>query len=219
MKKLFILLISLLSISNLAAQEFDRVFVFLNKNLNKATISQDSVDTLMKLHFKNMGDLGTQGKLISAGPFEGGGGLFVMNSPSVDSVEQWLQTDPAVRANRWNIDMYPFTTTVGGSCVVGAEYEMTMYSFVRYAPSNEIANYKSNANEAKEVSTKELITSLNESGDLIMAGYFASNEGGVWVLKDSSSIEKIKSSAAANTGAITFEFKELWIAKGSFCEE
>ncbi len=219
MKKLFVLLISLLSLSNLYGQEFDRVFVFLNKNPNKAVLPQDSVDVLMEGHFKNMGDLGIQGKLINAGPFEGGGGLFVMNSPSVDTVNQWLQTDPAVRANRWNIEMYPFTTTVGGSCVVGAAYEMGMYSFVRYAPSNEIANYKSNANEAKEVSTKELIASLNETGDLIMAGYFASNEGGVLVLKDDSSLEKIKSSAAANTGAITFEFKELWIAKGSFCEE
>ncbi|MCF6361139.1 MAG: YciI family protein [Cyclobacteriaceae bacterium] len=205
--------------SNLSAQEFDRVFVFLNKNPNKAVLPQDSVDALMEMHFKNMGDLGTQGKLINAGPFEGGGGLFVMNSPSVDTVKQWLQTDPAVRANRWSIEVYPFTTTVGGSCVVGAVYEMGMYSFVRYAPSNEIANYKSNVNEAKEVSMKQLIASLNEKGDLIMAGYFGSNEGGVLVLKDDSSLEKIKSSAAANTGAITFEFKELWIAKGSFCEE
>jgi len=182
MKKLLILLVLIGSLSHLHAQEFDRVFVFLNKNPNKDLISQDSVDVLMQLHFKNMGELGTQGKLINAGPFEGGGGLFVMNSPSVDTVQQWLQTDPAVKAKRWNIEMYPFTTTVGGSCVVGAEYEMSMYWFVRYAPSNEIANYKSNANEAKEVSTKALIASLSETGDLIMAGYFGSNEGGVLVV-------------------------------------
>lgn len=219
MKKLLILLVLIGSLSHLHAQEFDRVFVFLNKNPNKDLISQDSVDVLMQLHFKNMGELGTQGKLINAGPFEGGGGLFVMNSPSVDTVQQWLQTDPAVKAKRWNIEMYPFTTTVGGSCVVGAEYEMSMYWFVRYAPSNEIANYKSNANEAKEVSTKALIASLSETGDLIMAGYFGSNEGGVLVVKDAAGVEKIKSSAASNTGAISFEFKELWIAKGSFCEE
>ncbi len=93
MKKLFILLISFILITQANAQEFDRVFVFLNKNPNKPTISKDSVDTLMEMHFKNMGDLGTQGKLINAGPFEGGGGLFVMNSSSVDTVQQWLQTD------------------------------------------------------------------------------------------------------------------------------
>ncbi len=219
MKKiLFIFLITVFA-SPLFAQEFDRVFVFLNKNTNKTVISKDSVDALMELHFKNMGNLGTQGKLINAGPFEGGGGLFVMNSPSVDTVQQWLQTDPAIKANRWKIEMYPFTTTVGGSCMVGADYEMGMYQFVRYTASNEIANYKSNANEAKQISTTQLIASLEETGNLIMAGYFASDEGGVMVLKDDSSVEMIKLSEVANSGAISFEFKELWIAKGSFCEE
>ncbi len=219
MKKALIVLISILSIGQLSAQEFDLVFVFLNKNPNKPVISTDSVDVLMELHFKNMGELGTQGKLINAGPFEGGGGLFVMNSPSVDTVQQWLQTDPAIKANRWNIEMYPFITTVGGSCVVGANYEMGMYQFVRYTASNEIANYKSNANEAKQASIKGLISELKTGGNLLMAGYFASNEGGILVLKDDSSTEMIKSSEVANSGVISFEFKELWIAKGSFCEE
>lgn len=209
----------ILSFEQLLAQEFDRVFVFLNVNLNKEILSEDSVKVLMDGHFNNMGDLGTQGKLINAGPFEGGGGLFVMNSSSVDSVKQWLQSDPAVNANRWIIEMYPFTTTEGGSCVVGTEYEMVMYPFVRYAPSNEIANYKSGANSEKEVTTRELISELNEARDLIMAGHFASNEGGVLVLKNKISIDMIKSSSVANSGTIIFEFKELWIAKGSFCEE
>ncbi len=218
MKKLLILF-SIVSFGSLSAQDFDRVFVFLNVNVTKATISEDSVNTLMEQHFKNMATLGKEGKLINAGPFEGGGGLFVMNSTSVDTVKQWLQTDPAVKANRWLIETYPFTTTEGGSCVVGAPYEMVMYPFVRYAPSNEIANYKSNANAEKEVSTKELISKLKEEGNLIMAGHFANNDGGVLVLKDSSSIETINSSSVANTGSISFQFKELWIAKGSFCEE
>ncbi len=209
----------MLSFGQLSAQVFDRVFVFLHVNPNKPIISQDSVDILMKGHFKNIANLGIQGKLINAGPFEGGGGVFVMNTASVDSVHKWLQTDAAVKANRWLIEMYPFTTTEGGSCVVGAGYEMIKYSFVRYSPSNEIANYKSNVNEAKEVSMKKLVSDLKAGGNLLMAGYFASNEGGVLVLKEAFSTNKIKSSEAANLGAISFEFKELWIAKGSFCEE
>lgn len=170
-------------------------------------------------HFKNMGTLGTEGKLINAGPFEGGGGLFVMNSFSRDSVELWLQTDPAIKANRWHIEMYPFTTTEGGSCIVNAPYEMVMYAFVRYSPSNEIANYKSGANLEKQATTKELIAELKDTGDLIMAGHFASNEGGILVLKDKSNFETIKSSNVANSGTISLEYKELWIAKGSFCED
>lgn len=209
----------IISFEQLQAQEFDRVFVFLNVNPNKEVLSEDSVKTLMDGHFKNMGDLGTQGKLINAGPFEGGGGLFVMNSPSVDTVKQWVRTDPAISANRWLIEMYPFTTTEGGSCVVGAEYEMVTYPFVRYTASNEIANYKSGANSEKQITTKELIAGLKEEGNLIMAGYFANNEGGVLVLKDKPGIETIKNSNLANSGTISFEYKDLWIAKGSFCEE
>lgn len=217
MKRLFTL-VFVLGFGSLAAQDFDRVFVFLNKNPNKVEISKDSVDALMEKHFENMGVLGKEGKLINAGPFEGGGGIFVMNSTSVDSVKQWIEKDPAVKGNRWLIEMYPFTTTMGGSCVVGVEYEMVTYSFVRYKSVNEIANYKSRANEEKQLTTESLITQLNEGGNLIMAGHFASDEGGILVLKDASGIETIKSSAAANSGTISFEYKELWIAKGSFCE-
>ncbi len=217
MKKL-LFLCAILSFGSLSAQDFDKVFVFLNKNPNKAVITKDSADVLMDLHFKNMGSLGTQGKLINAGPFEGGGGIFVMNATSVDTVKQWLQTDPAVKANRWIIEMYPFTTTEGGSCVVGAEYEMVTYPFVRYSASNKIANYKSNEDTKKRMSTNKLIADLKSGGILIMAGHFSSNEGGVLVLKNAESVDVVKASEVANSGTIAFEFKELWIAKGSFCE-
>ena len=218
MKKILIVF-TFLIYGNLSAQEFDRVFVFLNVNTNKETLSEDSVKTLMDGHFNNMARLGTEGKLINAGPFEGGGGLFIMNSSSIDTVKQWLHTDPAVKANRWVIEMYPFTTTEGGSCVVRADYEMVSYQFVRYTPSNEIANYKSNANTEKQLTTKELISKLKEDDGLIMAGHFSSNEGGVLVLKDKKNIEMVQSSILANSGTISFKFKELWIAKGSFCED
>jgi uncharacterized protein YciI len=218
MKNLLIVFTGLIS-SHLFAQEYDRVFVFLNVNPNKEVLSEDSVKSLMDGHFNNMGALGTAGKLINAGPFEGGGGIFVMNSPNVDSVKLWLQSDPAVNANRWIIEMYPFTTTEGGSCVVGADYEMVGYQFVRYRPNNEIANYKSNPNFEKQLSTDELVSKLKEEGNLIMAGHFASNEGGVLVMANKSGIETITNSTLANSGTISIEYKELWIAKGSFCED
>ena len=217
MKKLLLLVI-LLTFGELSAQDFDRVFVFLNVNPNKEVLSEDSVKTLMDAHFANMGDLGTQGKLINAGPFEGGGGLFVMNSPSVDTVKQWLQTDPAVKANRWLIEMYPFTTTEGSSCVVEAPYEMVSYQFVRYTPSNEIANYKTNANAKNTNMFNNLLSQLKHKEELIMAGHFGGGDGGVLVLKSKESIDFVKSSFAYSAGSKAFEFKELWIAKGSFCE-
>lgn len=221
MKKWMLLLglVSTIGCMKAQAQSFDRVFVFLNVNPKKAVVSEDSVKKLMDAHFKNMADLGKQGKLINAGPFEGGGGLFVLNTASIDTARHWLYTDPAVKAGRWQIEMYPFTTTEGGNCVVGADYEMVAYTFIRYKPSNEMANYKANVNATKEVRTDGLISSLKATNSLIMAGHFNSNEGGILVVPEASDLNKIKNSKVAQTGSVSFEFKKLWIAKGSFCEE
>lgn len=218
MKKLLVIILVLAGVESMA-QTFDRVFVFLNKNPKKEVIGKEAEDSLINLHMANMGVLASEGKLINAGPFEGGGGIFVMNSASVDTVAKWTQSDPAIRANKWIIEMFPFTTTVGGSCTVGEDYEMVTYQFVRYTLTNQIANYKSNANSENIAALSELIQQLKGSNELLMAGLFGNNEGGVLVVKDKEGIEQVKSSAMHSTGYFDFDFKELWIAKGSFCEE
>ena len=218
MKKLLVIILVLAGVESMA-QTFDRVFVFLNKNPNKEQISEEAQTELINKHMANMGVLASEGKLINAGPFEGGGGIFVMNTASVDTVAKWVQTDPAIRANRWIVEMFPFTTTVGGSCTVGENYEMVTYQFVRYTPTNQIANYKANANSENIAALSELIQQLKESDELLMAGLFGNSEGGVLVVKDKEGIEQVKSSTMHSTGCFDFDFKELWIAKGSFCEE
>ena len=218
MKKLLVIILVLAGVESMA-QTFDRVFVFLNKNPNKEVIGKEAEDSLINLHMANMGVLASEGKLINAGPFEGGGGIFVMNSASVDTVAKWTQSDPAIRANRWIIEMFPFTTTVGGSCTVGEDYEMVTYQFVRYTLTNQIANYKANASSENIAALNELIQQLKESEELLMAGLFGNNEGGVLAVKDKEGIEQVKLSAMHSTGYFDFDFKELWIAKGSFCEE
>ena len=218
MKKLLVFALLLTAIQSIA-QDFDRVFVFLNKNPNKAQLSDEAQKKLIDQHLVNMGVLAKEGKLINAGPFEGGGGIFVMNTSSVDTVAQWLQTDPAIRANRWIVEMFPFTTTVGGSCTVGENYEMVTYQFVRYTPTNQIANYKADASSENIAALRELIQQLKGSGELLMAGLFGNNEGGVFVAKDKEGLEQVKSSKMHSTGYFEFDFKEIWIAKGSFCEE
>ena len=218
MKKLLVIILVLVGVESMA-QTFDRVFVFLNKNPNKEQISEEAQKKLIDQHMANMGVLASEGKLINAGPFEGGGDIFVMNTASVDTVAKWVQTDPAIRAKRWIIEMFPFTTTVGGSCTVGENYEMVTYQFVRYTPTNQIANYKADANSENIAALSELIQQLKGSDELLMAGLFDNNEGGVMVVKDKEGVEQVKSSAMHSTGYYDFDFNELWIAKGSFCEE
>ena len=217
MKNILILLAAF-SFGELAAQDFDRVFVFLHKNPNKETLTKEEETQLINKHFANMAVWDKEGKLINAGPFEGGGGIFVMNNGSVDTVTQWLKSDPAILANRWLIELYPFTTTIGGSCKLEPPYEMVSYQFVRYSPTNEIANYKSNSSADNEALFNDLDHKLKQNNQLLMAGHFASNEGGILIVRDSAGINMIKSSSIVSIGSLTFDYKELWIAKGSFCE-
>lgn len=217
MKKLLVILLASWA-SHSVAQDFDRVFVFLNKNPDKEQITEEAEEELINQHLANMGVLASEGKLINAGPFEGGGGIFVMNSASVDTVTHWIKTDPAIQANRWIIEMFPFTTTIGGSCTQEPPYEMVTYQFVRYTPSNQIANYKANGNVENGNAFNELIGELKRSDQLLMAGHFANNEGGVLVIKNQDGVGQVKGSKMHSNGYYELDFKELWIAKGSFCE-
>jgi len=218
MKKILILLSFFLA-GELGAQSFDKVFVFLNKNPNKEVLTEEEETQLINKHFTNMAVWDKEEKLLNAGPFEGGGGVFVMNSNSVDTVKQWLKSDPAIVANRWLVELYPFTINYGGSCKSQPPYEMVTYQFIRYAPTNEIANYKSNSSVNNNSAFNGLIGSLKQNEQLLMEGHFASNDGGVLIVKDDIGVDLIKSSPIMNVGSLTFHYNKLWIAKGSFCEK
>ena len=69
-------------------------FVFLNSRKDKPELPKEELDKLMDGHMKNIERLAKEGKLIVAGPFEGGGGIFIMNTSSVKEASEWLSTDP-----------------------------------------------------------------------------------------------------------------------------
>jgi hypothetical protein len=68
--------------------------------------------------------------LLVAGPFEGGGGIFIFNSHSVDEVTQWLNDDPGVKAPRWNVEAQPYRWHADQPRLVQEHFEMTNYQFV-----------------------------------------------------------------------------------------
>src|SRR6185295_4168302 len=79
------------------------VFVFLHYKSDKTELPQEQVDKIMEGHFANMKKLADERKLLVAGPFEGGGGVFIFNSRSSDEVREWIKFDPGVKNNRWNV--------------------------------------------------------------------------------------------------------------------
>ena len=93
---IFRLLVCMLFFNSMMAQEKSFVWVFLNTNPNRPELPKAEVDSLQAGHMANIGRLAKEGKLLIAGPFYGGGGIFGFRSTTIDTVNEWLSTDPAI---------------------------------------------------------------------------------------------------------------------------
>jgi uncharacterized protein YciI len=96
MKRILVILF-FLSTQISFSQTPELIFVFLNKRSDKAALPEEEVKKIMDGHMANIERLAKEGKLISAGPFDAGGGIFIFKSKSVAEVNEWLSTDPGVK--------------------------------------------------------------------------------------------------------------------------
>lgn len=58
-------------------------------------------------HFANMGRLAEEGKLVLAGPLggeDGRRGLFIFNTPDIETAKEWVLTDPTITAGVFTVD-------------------------------------------------------------------------------------------------------------------
>lgn len=200
-----------------AHAQYNRIFVFLNKRTDKAELPKEQVDKLMEGHMANINRLAKEGKLVAAGPFDGGGGIFIFHSTSLEEVKSWLATDPGVQADRWKIEMLPFQFRLGKDMPLKEPYEMVSYQFIRYTPN--IAKF--NIQEVPELFVKhdDYLKEIKRTGNAIMEGIFGDTEGGVLVMKGDLDSAVIERDPAVQQGLLQFEIKKLWIAKGAFGEK
>jgi uncharacterized protein YciI len=199
-----------------SAQDGKYSIVFLNKKTQSVEISQEELKKIMEGHMANMKRLADEGKLLIAGPFEGGGGIFVMNSASSEEIKQWISADPGVQANRWNIEILPFIPRHGGVCPVNENYKMTMYSFVRFdaiVHKFTAGNYPA-IMQQHNAYLKEIIA----TGNVIAEVIFGEHDGGILILRGDVSEDLITADPAVKQGLIEYQMKKLYIAEGSFCE-
>jgi uncharacterized protein YciI len=213
---LFIILVALTSFSVEAADE-GYIIVFLNKKSDAAQLSEAETETIMKGHMANMERLAKEGKLLAAGPFEGGGGIFIMKSTSVREVEGWISTDPGVQAKRWSIEIMPYNPRHGGVCPVKAPYDMVFYTFVRF---DALVDKSAAANYTEIIKQhNEYVKRLVGSGNIITEAVFGDQVGGILVVKGELQKEVVEADPGVQQGMIEFKLKKLYIAKGSFCEQ
>lgn len=211
MRKYIVALALLVTGSVSFAQNKSYTFVFLNNKPDKEVLSKEKSDSIMQGHMDNIGRLAKEGKLLAAGPFEGGGGVFILNTTSVDEANQWLATDPGVKAKRWNLEVLPYTVKTGGVCPVGEKYEMVFYQFLLLTPEKMMLGESIQAHI-------QWIKSLINQGSVIHEATFGDTLGGIVVLKADAKIS-LNDNPAIKDGLLKAEIKKLYIAKGSFCEK
>lgn len=192
-------------------------FVFLNKKQEAVQLPKEEVDKLMDGHMKNIERLAAEGKLVAAGPFEGGGGIFILNTKSLEEARSWVETDPAVRANRWDIEIYPYRPRVGSICKANPPYDMVAYQFIRFNANRT----KSTARDYPQIFSRhdDFLTEIGKKANVVTEGIFGEFDGGIFIINGEVSKELIESDPAIQEGLLTMETRTLWIAKGSFCEK
>lgn len=218
MKNVFFAGIFLLLSTGVFAQTSDNLlFVFLNKRTDLPSMPKEELDKLMEGHMANIDRLAKEGKLIVAGPFEGGGGIFILKTNSADEAKAWLATDPGVKAERWRMEYIPVTFRSGNACVAKEPYEMVTYHFVRYGLNLTKFNVQQAGNTLQKHST--YMKELNGTGNVIAEASLGESEGSFLIMKGDLDQRVVEASPAVQEQVFTIEVKKLWVAKGSFCEQ
>jgi len=213
MRNIFVILLILLINHGLVeyavAQQDNVCFVFLNSNPDRGKIPEEEVQELQAAHLENIDRLAKEGTLLAAGPFEGGGGMFIITANSLDEADNILSTDPAISANRFILQIYPFRQLFGGLCPVGEEYEMTTYTFIKIDASGD-----------QKILTEYLINNATEKliedtdTEVITVACFGNSGKGI-VIYDGEADNDISHLFTTN---VKYQSKKLWIARGTFCE-
>lgn len=216
MKNLVLIILGLLPFT-VFSQSKTYTVAFLNKKQDAGQIDEETTKKLMEGHMANINRLATEGKLLAAGPFDGGGGLFILNTTSMKEAETWINTDPAVQANRWNIELLPYTPRIGSVCPVSEPYEMVSYTFVRFNAIVEkfTASTYPNLIRQHEAYVKE----YTKAADVVTEATFGANEGGILILRNEIPSDAFAEDPGVQQGLLHVQMKKLYIARTSFCEE
>lgn len=217
---LFTLTVFALSFSQLQAQSNENLFfVFLNTNPNKANLSTEKVEALQAAHMQNIEKLADEGKLLAAGPFDTGGGFFIIQTGDIEHARTIINTDPAIQANRYIIEIFPFSIRLNALCGAKEPYEMVTYQFIRITA--DLTYFGDLDQMIRE--NRIFMGNLNSENDFVITqGVFDEYNSGVLILDVSTKEEAeeiIKKHPAVAAGQLKYEIKPLWIAKGTFCKK
>jgi uncharacterized protein YciI len=190
--------------------------VQLTTNANRPVLSQDEVNQIQKEHLGHIRMLNNQGILLAAGPFEGGGGLFILQANSIADAKSAIATDPAVKANRFVVGVEPYTPSKGFICQVHDDAELIMLGFVKISP---LPGREQDFQIQKL--HREFMAKKASNINIVYEGWNTSLADGFFVCsgQNTESLETLFAThPLVKNGSITVDIKSLWIADGAFCD-
>ena len=137
---------------------------------------------------------------------------------SIEQANEIISTDPAIAANRYIIEIFPFSIRINDLCGAKKPYEMVTYQFVRLSADLTYFGDLDQMIHDNRIFMAEL---ANNNDFVITQGVFDEYNSGVLILDVPTSeeaVEIIKQHPAVQAGQLTYEVKPLWIAKGTFCK-
>lgn len=201
----------------LHAQQKHYTIVFLERRADPQDTDEAGTEKLMEAHLANIRRLSKEGKLLAAGPFDGGGGIFIFNTASREEAESWLITDPGVRAQRWNIQILPYIPRIGSVCPPGEPVEMVSYTFVRFTAV--VQKYTARNYPIIIRQHERYLKKMIAPDDIVTEAIFGPNEGGILILKNQLPRDAFSDDPGVQQALLDVEIKKLYIARTSFCEQ
>ncbi|MEO9805034.1 MAG: YciI family protein [Reichenbachiella sp.] len=87
-------------------------FVELMPN-DSIAFGEEEARSIQVRHMANIRRMVEEKKLLLAGPFMDGGGLFILNTSQLDEARLWVDNDPAVMAGRFKYKIKLWITEKG----------------------------------------------------------------------------------------------------------
>ncbi len=224
MRYFLILCFSLSFFAQAQTGEGRYTFVFLNTNTERPQLPQKEVDSLQAGHMANIGRLIKERKMIAAGPYYTGGGIFIFDT-NLEETQAVLDSDPAIAAGRFKLEVYPFDMLEGEICTLWdkeeSEVQMTTYQFARFQPDSDFSNLS--RERTNRLTQKHLAKMANEVEGFEVLGIlsFTGNQGQVAIYKandEDGHEDLLANHLFVKQGMMTLEHKKLYFAQGVFCE-
>lgn len=189
-------------------------FVFLNTNENRQDLPEAEVRKIQEAHEDNLDRLAAGGFLFAAGPFDHGGGMMVLRTKDIEEARNLVNTDPAVKAGRFRVEVFPLSFIKGSICPWWEPIDMGSYGFFRFS-QGPVKNKERLSDHFYHLSA------LEDEPRVLVQADFDDKGSGILILDmplTDDWIEKVVDNQAIQEGAIEVDIKTLWIARGTFCD-